>query len=636
MNIRTINVPRGIEYISDIAEIKTEYNNDLPHNAVISKQLTGTGGTSIALTNDQPYIIAVHLVAMIKCKVDQTDRYPDVLGIYEGVTAEDIRAYVARGGKKILTTYDAIPKIKEALGSGTKDFRLLVDEFHKLISYLGNFKPRVAIKLLDSSDDFKSISYLTATPTDYRYLPKPMKELDIVELDWEGKSKPDLKHVYIKEGMVERVLSTILDIYDNTDEEIYVFYNSKVGVASILKKLFKCKKDLTFDDINLMFANNDSNTAYFKKHLSSKLRYGIAPDGINNKRLNFISSMGFEGIDFYPNQVTGANPTTLVVSDPDSKSMRYDINVDLVQILGRFRKNKLTERRVENKIVYFWNTQKSDYFLDEDEFLAKTLKAKEDSVQHLEAMKDNDMTRQLTVTALRTKDFDHLILDSNQPMLHPYGVEAQMSAYKTMHSDSSILNNIDVCEDTINEDSTVITKLSNLNPELSTYIVPVLPSDYTKALGRVPSVTKLVSEYENLIEDYDENKENDTLREECVKSIENFLISNPLFNEWLNAGITPAMMKTSRLNRTLISEKAIQTRTLMCNTSEIKAQMKLKIGEVYTRDELLKKVLRVYKDLGLPVDKAKPTDIKKWYKIKSHTVRTSSGVMSAYKIEEEL
>lgn len=294
MNITTIKIPKGIEYISDIHEIKTIYNNDLPHNAVISKQLTGTGGTSIALTNDQPYIIAVHLVEMIKCKVEQKERYPNVLGVYGDVSLETIRSYIKNGGRKILTTYDSIPKVKEALGIKTKDFRLLVDEFHKLIAYLGNFKPTVAIKLLESSEDFKSVSYLTATPTDYRYLPQPMKDLQIIEFDWEGKIKPDLTHCYVKEGMVERVLSTILDIYDNTNEEIYVFYNSRVGVASILKKLFKCKKELTFNDINLMFANNDSNTAYFKKHLSSKLRYGTAPNGINNKRLNFISSMGFE------------------------------------------------------------------------------------------------------------------------------------------------------------------------------------------------------------------------------------------------------------------------------------------------------------------------------------------------------
>ena len=114
------------------------------------------------------------------------------------------------------------------------------------------------------------------------------------------------------------------------------------------------------------------------------------------------------------------------------------------------------------------------------------------------------------------------------------------------------------------------------------------------------------------------------------------MIVNPLFNEWLNAGITPAMMKTNRLNRELISQKAIQHRTLLCNSSEVKAQMKLEIGSVYTRDALLKKVIEIYKSLGLPTDKAKATDIKKWYEIKNTPKRVKGVQQSAYKIVKEL
>lgn len=294
MNIQTINIPKGVEYISDIEEIKTTYNNDLPHNAIISKQLTGVGGTSIVLTNDEPYIIAVHLIEMIKCKVGQPERYPNILGVYGEISPQVIKDYVNKGGKKIMVTYDSVPKVQAALGDKSKDFRLLVDEFHKMISYLGNFKPSVCIKLLESNKDFKSVSYLTATPTDYKYLPKPMKYLQIIELNWGSKVQPDLKHVYIKEGMVERVLATVLNVLDNTQDEVYIFYNSRAGVASLLKKLFKCKKKLTLKDINIMFSNTSANTGYFKKHLGNSFTYGEPPNGTNNKRINIISSMGFE------------------------------------------------------------------------------------------------------------------------------------------------------------------------------------------------------------------------------------------------------------------------------------------------------------------------------------------------------
>ena len=65
MNKITIKVPTGVRFISDVPEIKTTYNNDLPPNAVIDKQVTGVGGSHIALCNEEPYIVAVHLIRMM-------------------------------------------------------------------------------------------------------------------------------------------------------------------------------------------------------------------------------------------------------------------------------------------------------------------------------------------------------------------------------------------------------------------------------------------------------------------------------------------------------------------------------------------------------------------------------------------
>ena len=636
MNITKLTIPKGIEYISDVKEIKEYYNNDLPPNCVISKQLTGVGGTSIVLTNDQPYIIAVHLIEMIICKVNQSELYPNVLGVYGNISKQEIANYVANGGKKIMVTYDSVYKVQEALGDNCKNFRLLVDEFHKMIAYLGKFKPSVCIKLLESNPNFKSVSYLTATPTDYEYLPEPMKKLNIIELDWEGKTNPNLSHSYIKEGTVERVLATLLDQYDNTTNEVYIFYNSRAGVVSLLKKLFKCKKSLTIKDINIMFSNNADNTAFFKKHLGNTFCYGSPPDGINNKRINIISSMGFEGIDYYPNHINNATPVSIIVSDPDSKSMRYDINVDVVQILGRFRKHKITNLRVDNPVIYLWNTQKSDYNLNEDEFLAKARHERNDLINYLEQNKHSEIAQKMAIAALKTNTFDDLIPDDNGlPMLHPYGIEAKMSAYKTMHSDSAIMSNIN-SNDTIKNDSIIVTKLTDLDPNINTYNVPMLKAEYTQALGRTPSVRKLIEEYESLTQDYNENYKDEELREECKDRIDNFLIVNPLFTEWLNSGITTAMMRSNNLKRSNISELAAKTRTLLCNSKEVKAQMKLEIDKVYTREELLEKVIEIYKSLNIEITKPKPTDIRKWYEIKAHSKKINNIVVSGYKIIKEI
>ena len=41
MNKITIQVPADIRFIKDVPEIQSVYNNDLPHNSVIDKQVTG-------------------------------------------------------------------------------------------------------------------------------------------------------------------------------------------------------------------------------------------------------------------------------------------------------------------------------------------------------------------------------------------------------------------------------------------------------------------------------------------------------------------------------------------------------------------------------------------------------------------
>lgn len=641
-NITTITVPKGIEYISNIPEFNELYNGDFPENTVINKQITGIGGSSLVLTNDVPYVIAVHLIDMIKCKVGQTDLYPNVLGVYGGVTTEDIKKYVANGGKKIMVTYDSLPKVREALGDKAKDFKLLVDEFHKLISYLADFKPTVAVKLLENSNGFKSVSYLTATPTNYKYLPEPMKKLDILEFDWEAKVKPDLKHCYVNQGMVESVLATSLDLLDNTTDELYIFYNSKSGVASFIKKLLKCKKDLSLSDINILFAKSDKNTQYFKKHLGKNFAYGEIPNGENNKRINLISSMGFEGIDFYPNHVTGALPTSIVVSDPNAKSMLYDISIDLVQILGRHRKNKVTGKPVHNKVIYLWNTQNANFTISEEEYLELVTFERNEIIRGIDALKDNSISTDAFIKVPLKKEINgkslmhnYLLLEDDNVIIHPYSIEAQMSSYNACHSDSFILNNFDE-NGGLKDDSSIITKLMNLNPALSTYTIPLLSSVYVKALGRTPSVKKLISEYEMLIEEVESTTLDRHLNEECKDDLEKFLLANSMFREWIESGISTATMYTLKQNRELINERMFFLNLIENNKSKIKDMLALEVGKVYYTSDIVERLKNTFSIIGVDMEIIKATIIKEWYEIKLSSKRINGIPLSAYKIVKEL
>lgn len=639
MEITNINVKSGIEYMSEIPEIQQLYQNDLPPNSVICKQVTGCGGTSLVLMNDEYYIVAVHLIKMIENKTSQIDMYPNMLGVTHLTTKEQIKNYVTNGGKKIIVTYDSVPKVCEALGPITNKFRLLVDEFHKLIAYMDSFKPSVVIKLLEKSTQFKSVSYLTATPTDINWLPAPMKDLNMVNFIWEEASQPDLVHCYIKEGMVERVLTTMLWHLDNTDDEVYVFYNSRVGVTSLLKKLLKCKPNLSLSDINILFAENKDNTEYFKKYLGSKFCYGQIPNGYNNKRINIISSMGFEGIDYYPNAVEQRLPTSIVVSDPNLRSMRYDISIDLVQILGRFRKHPILKEKVRNKVIYLWNTQRTDYTLDEEQFLAKVLHDRKESIEVIDLSKTNTIAKDAFIQRTKTGADHHILREDDSLLLHPYGIEAQMSAYKTMHSDATVLNN-NVIEykdgkvintGVVKDTSVIVSKLSSLTPNISTYEIPLLTGNYTKLLGRKVSITRQVQEWEGLCNDCIENKNDKFLYEECLKACETFLQDYPNFNEWLESGVTTSNMKTLGFNKDKIIEEAFKKRTLQHNEDNIDVLLKFEIGTKYTFDEVKNRIQLFYDKLGIG-KKAKSTDIKNWYDVHQTSVYNQGKSIQAFKI----
>lgn len=610
----TIKAKAGTRYMDQIPEIITEYGNDLPHNAVIDKQVTGIGGTHLVLTNDVPYVVAVHLKKMIINKVEQ-DAYKHVQPVDGDVSKEEIEDYLSKGGIKFLCTYDSVPRLQRILGDRAKSFNLLIDEVHCLISYMDKFKPSVAVQLIKGAVNFNSTSYLTATPTNYNYLPEPLKALDQVKIEWENARKPDLVHAFSNRSLSEDLLSTALDILDNTQDEVYIFYNSRRYVVNFIRKLFKAKPELNLNDINILFSESEANTVYFKKYIGAKFEYGEFPNGSNNKRINLISSMGFEGCDFYPNKDPFIKPVSIVVSDPKSKTMRFDIKVQLKQICGRFRAIPDSNGVMpHNKIIYLWCSQEEDIILNEEEYLNMVEENNTLCAKGLVDNKDNKMIMD-SLKLSANSHHAYWILDENKEvMLHPYAVSAQMSNYHALHSDAYVL------DDRV-EESTTVSKLADLSKDLSTFKVPSLPSQYKTILGRIPSVQSLVKEYYELI---DSSRINPTF----VDDLDTFLTNNTEFSEWLDAGVTPQNMNTIK-NRAKIQDLASSLR-IMAKTEEVSLPFKAK--QVYSKAEIKNTIQKFYDSKNIKI-KAKATDIKKWYNVIATTNKQNE---SSFKIIKKL
>ena len=149
--------------------------NDLPHNCIFNKVVTGCGGTTITLQNDEDYIIAVPTTELIINKIGRPDAGIGTVKFHDGTSRKvfglhgrynigierDLMEYVANSDtKKIICTYDKLPKLCELINP--KRFRLLVDEYHRLLKDY-SYRERATVNTTYTSDTGKSYDFNTAT-----------------------------------------------------------------------------------------------------------------------------------------------------------------------------------------------------------------------------------------------------------------------------------------------------------------------------------------------------------------------------------------------------------------------------------------------------------------------------------------
>ena len=94
---------------------------DLPHNCIFNKVVTGCGGTTVVLFNDESYIIAVPTTELIVNKTGLTEsglttitsydgKEQSVFGLFGTFTKKnkkELKKYASNAGiKKIMCTYD--------------------------------------------------------------------------------------------------------------------------------------------------------------------------------------------------------------------------------------------------------------------------------------------------------------------------------------------------------------------------------------------------------------------------------------------------------------------------------------------------------------------------------------------------
>ena len=342
---------------------------DLPHNCIFNKVVTGCGGTTIALKNGENYVIVVPTTELIenKCYPPKDENGNSIVwkaenrkaglspvrnlfGLYGTFTPtlkKGLKEYLSKEGtKKIMCTYDRIPSLVSLIIP--KEYRLLVDEYHNLLK-IYSYRKEAVEGVLEHFNEFKSYCFMSATPIAMDFKPDALKDVEEYIADW--KHIEPLTILPYKTNRAYMLTANLIKAYQREgyikkDElksyEAYFFINSVTEIKKILEYTH-----LTNDDCRIICADEDKN----RRTLGE---YQISSSTDAPKKFNFITSKSFEGVDFYSE--TGI---CYVVSNIHNEHTLLSVDMDIPQIAGRIRN---TNNPFRNLVVHIFNTRPKDYY----------------------------------------------------------------------------------------------------------------------------------------------------------------------------------------------------------------------------------------------------------------------------------
>lgn len=248
--------------------------NDLPHNCIFNKVVTGCGGTTVVLQNAEDYVIAVPTTELIINKTDITTagtsnityngiRPFGLFGKFDDATERKLKDYLnSSGTKKIMCTYDKLPRLIEYLNP--QNYKLLVDEYHSLLKAY-SYRQKAIDGVLDNYRKFKSFCFMSATPILPSFKPKCLEDVREVQADW-GEEDDDMKlRVELQQTNKPYTLAAnIINAYKRDgfivskggikSYEAFFFINSVTDIAAILRHC-----NLNKDEVRIICANTPDN-----------------------------------------------------------------------------------------------------------------------------------------------------------------------------------------------------------------------------------------------------------------------------------------------------------------------------------------------------------------------------------------
>ena len=416
--------------------------NDLPHNCIFNKVVTGCGGTTVVLQNTEDYVIAVPTTELIINKTDITTagisrleyngiRPFGLFGRFDDATERKLKDYLnSSGTKKIMCTYDKVPRLMEYITPSSNE--LLVDEYQCLLKAY-SYRQKAIDGVLDNFRAFKSFCFMSATPILPSFKPNCLADVKEIQAKWDKKYVDTLKVELRQTNKPYSMAANIINDYrlhgfyelnGHKSTEAFFFINSVRDIASILKHC-----NLSKDEARIICADNDENR-------EKLIGYDISNSRSDNKMFNFITSKSFEGADY--KSETGI---CFVVSSASNPHTQASIDTDIPQIAGRIRTK---DNPFRNHLVHIFNTTYKKLNLDMtyEQMEAKTLDALQTAQETVKLfnsttnkkVKDNlrdNLKHDLNSLYMKyDKQNDEFIINDILPKLELYNFQVNQEIYK--------------------------------------------------------------------------------------------------------------------------------------------------------------------------------------------------------------
>lgn len=419
-----------------------DFMEKLPSNVFIDKVATGVGATSMALVAKEKFIIAVPYKALADNKAEWCkEKDIDVLVVKSGVSLEKIKNFK---GNKILVVFDSLHKLIEHLPEYSS-FRLMVDEVHVVLTS-ALYRGSGMHSILDNFKKFKDFVLITATPTTILHDINEFRNIKKIRIEW-----PDNKPIIFSRDIV-----TQYDVYNIADLVIlickehlenpissnaYFFVNSVKFILMVVRALKKLEL-ITHNNVNIIAASG--NESKIRLNIGAEYELGKPPKGTESaKKLNFITSTGFEGQDFYD-----SNGKIYIVSDGSKSHTKLDILTQIPQISGRIRDSKLNDTiKIITKPSVISNEVSEEKYIN---FIQKEYNDKkiylEGQNSVLEAQKKLPSVYEMTYNALqKTASDDPLLFVDNDGVIkiNKLYSKAKLHEWKVLHQSLIVVKNKD-------------------------------------------------------------------------------------------------------------------------------------------------------------------------------------------------